>query len=697
MIDIDFDFWWETAWLPCIVPLSGLKKVMLPELKINTLHSTSYILVKTTSLRAPIALFEDEEGNTSQARIVLQDENHLLSEALGVAEIIILKSPACKLAKDGSKIILIYHLTDIEVLDAHDLLLPAPWKLSGEDSSATDLKILGDRHMQHKGYYDAIACYNRGLHVTTSSGLIAAIRLNRCQARLAIQNLEIALKDAQYVLSISPTSEKALFCCACALYELERYDQCRLELQKLCKLHPHNRRATAEMEHCQRRIQEAATGSYNFKNMIATAAKKKKEEQPTSLDRRCYLLWAYRTNADQTRTRVRQFKQRQSVMSLADPLAAQITDDEGSSQIDPIHVSLLLGSLHKVHRNLGIYHQAFASLSPGDSDVVKAFPSALNSCLYHNIIEQNKFSQASADTLFTVHDGSRGKASVHGLPVQRILQELLSTNPSLSSESLGSGSSGEDLIQSLESSRAKHPYLPPATMGMWLLACRANHACLPNVSRALIGDMLILRASRSIAAESEILDSCTSGTAAYPTRREALERYNFQCKCALCGMDEMVSDNVHRQREALSNALTLDLYLSLATEEHEIDIWLEKLNMTYAPDVDGIPVPRPEMSLPLFCVVRGFVRNGLPQKVFKYGFQLLRSMGYVIDGDVHVGVKIHQWGVQTAFVVETLWYLRQATEKGGPAWNSIDAALRKTYLMEVGEDSIFERFYGGSD
>ncbi|KAL8848406.1 MAG: hypothetical protein Q9221_006561 [Calogaya cf. arnoldii] len=729
MTDLDFDFWWETAWLPCSVPLSGLKKVMLPELKTNTLHLASYILVKTTSLRAPISLFEDEEGNTCQATIVLQDENHLLSEALAVAEIIVLKTPVCKLAKDGSKIIRIYHLTDIDVLDAHDFSLPAPWTSSGEDSSATDLKVLGDRHMQHKRYYDAIACYNRGLHITTSSDHIAAIRLNRCQARLAVQSLETALEDAQYVLSISPTSEKALLYCACTLYELERYDQCRLELQKLCKFHPHNRRATAEMERCQQRIQEAATGSYKFKNMIATAAKKMKNNQPPLIDAATYrgpievrkssvhgyglfttrevqpgdLLLCEKAffcafslaNADQTRTRVRQFKQRQSAMSLADPLAAQIRDDEGSTQIDPIHVSLLLGSYHKVHRNLGIYHEPFSSLSPGDIDVVKAFPSALNSCLHHSIIEQNKFSQASADTLFTVHGGSRGEARDHDLPVepvQHILQELQSTNPSI-----GSRSSGEDLIQSLESCRAKHPYLPPSTMGMWLLACRANHSCLPNVSRAFIGDMLILRASRSIAADSEILDSYTSGTAAYPTRREALERYDCQCKCALCGMDEMASDKVHGQREALSNALTLDLHSSWVTKEDEIDIWLKELHITYAPDFNGIPVPRPEMSLPLFCVVREFARRDLGQKVFKYGFQLLRSMGFVLDGDVHVGVTIHQWGVQTAFVVETLWYWRQATGKGGPGWNMIDAILRKAYLMEVGEDSSFDGSYNDSE
>ncbi|KAL8847579.1 MAG: hypothetical protein Q9221_007382 [Calogaya cf. arnoldii] len=78
---------------------------------------------------------------------------------------------------------------------------------------------------------------------------------------------------------------------------------------------------------------------------------------------------------------------------------------------------------------------------------------------------------------------------------------------------------------------------------------------------------------------------------------------------AYLGMDEMVFEKIHGQREALSNALTLDLYPSRATEEDEIDLWPKKLNMTYVPDVNGIPVPRPGMSLPVFCVARGFVRN----------------------------------------------------------------------------------------
>lgn len=156
MPDVDSKIWMEKAWLPGLFPLSELKKVMLSELKVNSRNLTSYILVKTTSLRAPDPMLEDEEGNTAKACIVFYDGHQLLSEALGIAEVFILKSPLC-LVEDGSQVMMIHHLSDIKVLTSDNPLFPDSWKMAGEGFSATQLKDLGNQHMKHKQYYDAIA------------------------------------------------------------------------------------------------------------------------------------------------------------------------------------------------------------------------------------------------------------------------------------------------------------------------------------------------------------------------------------------------------------------------------------------------------------------------------------------------------------------------------------------------------------
>lgn len=553
--------------------------------------------------------------------------------------------------------------------------------------------------------------------------------MNRCQARIAIQCYETALDDAQFILTNcpkgvqSPRHEKALFRCARALYELERYEQCLLELQKLCKFYPQNERAAGELARCQQRVLEATSGCYNFEAWIAHATERVKNKQSPLIDaatfcspvevrksdthgyglftkkvveagdlllcEKAFLCAFSFADAHSSASQNQELKRRLSIISPADSPDNPTLDQNGFSQSDPINMELLAGTLHKVHRNLDFYHEAFASLYPGSIDNIRAFPSVLNSTLHYSIVEKNKFFQGSAHTLFTLHGGDRRQNGDPELPIEDILQRLLSLQANESS-----ARPIEDILESLMSSSSKHPYLPASTMGMWLLACRANHACLPNVSRSFIGDMLILRASRPLPAGSEIFVSYTSGTEPYNTRRANLRRYGFQCKCAMCEMDEMVSEGAHAQREGLLNGLITDMMSPKATTGEEIDLWIKKIGMTYACDSRDSMAPRLDMSTSLFWAVKGGVDSGIPQMVFQYGMLLLHVMGFDFEVKDDDEIEISQWGIQTAFVVETLWYLREATGKGGPGWNTIDAALRKTYLMEVGEDSSFERFYG---
>ena len=144
-----------------------------------------------------------------------------------------------------------------------------------------------------------------------------------------------------------------------------------------------------------------------------------------------------------------------------------------------------MGAFHKVDRNGSIYHQAFTYLYTGNaSNNMENLP-LLDSTLAYQVAEKNKFTSTSSESLISWRKGFAkmrisGESSTDGL--QRPAPFLCDSD-----------------VQNNVCLRSPH--------GVWVLVCRTNHSCLPNVCRAIIGNVLIIRASTSIPADTEIYDS----------------------------------------------------------------------------------------------------------------------------------------------------------------------------------------------
>lgn len=87
------------------------------------------------------------------------------------------------------------------------------------------------------------------------------------------------------------------------------------------------------------------------------------------------------------------------------------------------------------------------------------------------------------------------------------------------------------------------------TRGIWLHAAIANHSCLPNATRAFIGDMMILRANRKVQAGEEILMTYYPDRDSYTKRKKALRFYAFECDCKLCRADQAMPQRIHNERD----------------------------------------------------------------------------------------------------------------------------------------------------
>ncbi|KAL8977880.1 MAG: hypothetical protein Q9205_006406 [Flavoplaca limonia] len=645
---------------PSVTHLHSLKRIMLNELKMESTHRGSYLLVKTTPLQKIYATFEDEEGNKHNVCNCLQDGQQLFSEPYAIAQYIVLKEPLCKETTDGHPFVVIVHLSDVKVLSQSDPMLPSVWQLT-EVHSAPQLKKLGNLHMKREAYYKAIECYNRGLDCTESIDLVEVLWLNRCQARLWIQSYEAALDDAQYILTNCPSGVRS-----------PKHGK---PYGEFCELHPDNKLATDEYRRCQQRLEEVATGHYDFARWTSCVAQKVKNGRPPLIDAATY----------QGLITIRQSKYGCGLFTTRDVEAGDLLlcekafhcafeiipgsnigasikrSYDSTSSGATINMRLQLGTLHKVHCNPGIYLPALTSLSPRSSQTAIAPPSVLDTTLNLHIMQRNAFATESVGSLSALHN-----------------------------------------MESYQSPKDSPLICSPAkTTGMWFLASRANHSCLPNVCRAIIGDMLIFRAATSIPADTEIFITYVPATDPYLTRRTNLKKaWGFTCECPSCRIDQGVSKKEHARRESLSQTLIAIATKPTFMSGKVINSALEQLAATYPSQQYHPGLPPLTMHMVFWTILQPFFANGKddPGKVvvIYFGLQLLRESGFQVNSQADDGFEIENWGIMTQGVPETLWMMRETVGKKNPNWKGLNKALRKAYLICNGEDSSFESCYGNS-
>ncbi|AEO60326.1 hypothetical protein MYCTH_54709 [Thermothelomyces thermophilus ATCC 42464] len=88
--------------------------------------------------------------------------------------------------------------------------------------------------------------------------------------------------------------------------------------------------------------------------------------------------------------------------------------------------------------------------------------------------------------------------------------------------------------------------------GLWIRAAYFNHSCVPNTEREFIGDLIVVRALRDIAAGEELVQSYDV-TGDYEGRREALmTTWGFECNCALCEAERTDDVAVREKRSKLA-------------------------------------------------------------------------------------------------------------------------------------------------
>lgn len=245
---------------------------------------------------------------------------------------------------------------------------------------------------------------------------------------------------------------------------------------------------------------------------------------------------------------------------------------------------------------------------------------------------------------------------------------------------------------------------PPC--GIWRIASFANHSCLLNANCSFIGDMLIMRATKDIAAGTEILiqyrEPITDFTKA--SKRNPFEDRGFACTCDLCQSVESTDERDLQLREAVLGDLRLFMESAFVDglDHDQIGILVVKINTLVATydDTDS-SLPRLAVFEIKYALARIFDVGGLPSNAVSVAADCFNLLGYVLTGAVvsenepsSGPLAILKWGMLDYRLVRCWLILARAYRIIAP---HLEHAARcyamLFYKMVVGENHSFHSTY----
>jgi hypothetical protein len=153
------------AYLPCTTPLVELRRISIRELRLETHHRGTYLMVRAMTppnrMTGIMILVEDESDHAVMLQIYQQDneETRAAKDIVDAGTVMILKEPFFKVMASGEYGLRVDHLSDIVKVDEYDPRRPARWcpRVLDTGLSAVVLKNRGNEAVREENYWRAIA------------------------------------------------------------------------------------------------------------------------------------------------------------------------------------------------------------------------------------------------------------------------------------------------------------------------------------------------------------------------------------------------------------------------------------------------------------------------------------------------------------------------------------------------------------
>lgn len=222
---------------------------------------------------------EDQNLEVDQLAVYNRNQNSSPTTVLPKGAVFAIKEPYYKAAATGGYIVCVDHPSDIFQVDSAHALIPltlAP-RLVEVNEDGSKFKTAGNAAYKQQNYSKAVEAYTRGIAVCSDQDKMLRhdLRRNRSIANFYLGRYEAAAKDALRALYPEKDVDekqlkdnvKALYRAGRAFYHLQDFSKAECRLQHLLELQPDDKDGQEQLQKTKARLEEAATGNYDFASM----------------------------------------------------------------------------------------------------------------------------------------------------------------------------------------------------------------------------------------------------------------------------------------------------------------------------------------------------------------------------------------------------------------------------------------------
>ncbi|KAI4753226.1 hypothetical protein E4T52_09310 [Aureobasidium sp. EXF-3400] len=514
------------AYPPCSAPLVNLGKMHMRDLLIDAPHHDKYLILRTfahvlefSTMQVAIAV-EDEQGEVEQLSIYHYDFSRWPDNKVCAGMVLAVKNPYLRsVISNGGMSLGVFHPSDIVVLDQDHELFPAKWKTAQHKvfKDAAQWKVDGNSALKEKNYQKANYYYSKGLSASgLNDTLKSDLHRNKARAELLLGLYDAAKTDALASLLHQPDDRsreldsKAFYRAGRAMYELADYQAAKTMFDQCLQSRPQDTEGLRELNRTICRITEERNENFDFLAMSEkiTSTKDFRAQQAS---------YVRRTEVRQTKDRGKGLFTTQSIACGDIVLCEKAFVAANPPWLKPKKKETFIVSPCSKHVFCGGHAETWFAA------VRKVFNNPSLASRLLDLCARSDYNSHLA------HQQATPVSIVDGLPVIDVFHIL----DVLENNGLG--------FMARPDQTQAYPNIPRPQLnahydclGVWPVASRANHSCLPNAEYSFLGDFMLVRANKDIPKGEEITISYVPTTGKFEQQKMALRNWNFKCECKLC-------------------------------------------------------------------------------------------------------------------------------------------------------------------
>jgi tetratricopeptide (TPR) repeat protein len=574
---------------PCTVSLQGLQPMELSNLRMDTHHRGRVLTVRRVAPVVKLVVCswtvvqEESSGEMERLEILLHKSKHG-QDILESGSTFKVKEPYFTISDQGDPTLRIDHPSDLVVCaeslrtdsrhssteevghseSAVSATAPtAPTALAAK--TARECKEEGNAALKQQDLLLAHANYTQGLRLVPTDGaakedLAYDLFRNRAHVNLLLNRPDEAKADALASLTDlkdqkhKDLDSKAYFRAGCAAYNLGEFQEAKRFFKEQQRLTPGDKNATGRLLKTELRLQEQATGVYDFKKIKAGLSMARPRVDATSFTRNAKIGKSPGRGRGLVATR-----------------------DMDSGEIILCEKAFCVVWGHEDEALTAMTHD-------GRDGRIRVFPAGLCKA----IVQKLRDNPSQVDKVMDLYSDYRGIGKQLIMRDSGPVIDTFQVHDIVARNAFGPGPvysghyyGGEDVSN--------------ASAGLWILASYANHSCIPNAKKESMGDLIVLRATRPIGAGEEITHRYDESSD-YDTRTAALmNTWGFTCTCALCLAENADSPALREQRRELESEANALVETDSAVRAKRISILkarrlIRSINDTYDNErYNGLP------------------------------------------------------------------------------------------------------------